>query len=79
MHPTYNGMPAAELRRARWQKSSFSGNGNNACVELARLPGGEIAVRNSRDPEGAALIYTRAEIEALILGARNGDFDNLIS
>ena len=79
MHSTYNGMPAPELRGARWQKSSFSGNGNNNCVEMARLAGGDIAVRNSRDPDGPALIYTRAEVEALIRGARNGDFDDLIS
>jgi Domain of unknown function (DUF397) len=78
MDSTYNGMPAAKLRGARWQKSSFSGNGNNNCVEMARLLGGEVAVRNSRDPEGPALIYTRAEVEALIRGARNGDFDDLI-
>ena len=78
METTYNGMPASELQSARWRKSSFSGNGNNNCVEMARLPGGEVAVRNSRDPDGPALIYTRAEVEALIRGARNGDFDDLI-
>ena len=79
MQATYNGMPAAELRGARWQKSSFSGNGNNNCVEVASLPTGEIAVRNSRDPNGPTLIYTQTEVEALIRGARNGDFDNLIN
>jgi hypothetical protein len=79
MQATYNGMPAAELQGARWQKSSFSGNGNNNCVEVASLPTGEIAVRNSRDPNGPTLIYTQAEVEALIQGARNGDFDNLIN
>jgi len=79
MDATYNGMPAAELQGARWQKSSFSGNGNNNCVEMARLATEEVAVRNSRDPDGPTLIYTRAEVEALIRGARNGDFDDLIS
>jgi hypothetical protein len=34
-------------------------------------------VRNSRHPEGPALIYTRAEIEAFIGGAKDGDFDDL--
>ena len=78
MDSTYNGMPATELRGARWQKSLFSGAGNNNCVEMARLPNGEIAVRNSRHPDGPALIYTQGEIDALIRGVRNGDFDNLI-
>jgi hypothetical protein len=42
------------------------------------LPTGEVAVRNSRYPEGPALIYTPAEIEAFILGVRDGDFDNML-
>ena len=79
METTYNGMPASELQSARWRKSSFSGNGNNNCVEMAPLATGEVAVRNSRDRNGPTLIYTRAEVEALIRGARNGDFDNLIN
>lgn len=74
-----NGMPASELRSAQWRKSSFSGNGNNNCVEMARLTTGEVAVRNSRDPDGPALIYTRAEVEALVRGVRSGEFDDLIS
>jgi len=38
---------------------------------------GAIAVRNSRHPSGPALIYTRAEIEAFLAGAKNGEFDDL--
>ena len=48
------------------------------CVELARLTGGEYAVRNSRNPDGPALIYTRAEIAALIEGVKRGEFDDLL-
>ena len=78
MHQTENGMSARELPGVTWQKSRRSNPSGN-CVELARLPGGAgIAVRNSRDPHGPALIYTDAEIEAFILGARDGDFDHLI-
>lgn len=78
MDRPYNGMCASRLRGAKWQKSLFSGAGNNNCVEMARLPSGEVAMRNSRDPNGPALIYTEAEIEALIRGARAGEFDHLI-
>jgi Domain of unknown function (DUF397) len=74
---TYNGMPAAELPGAAWRKSSIS-NSQGACVELARLGTGEFAVRNSRNPDGPALIYTRAEIEALIEGVKKGEFDDLL-
>jgi hypothetical protein len=49
-------------------------------VELVTLPGGEgIAVRNSRFPEGPALIYTIAEIKALVEGAKLGEFDDMIA
>src|SRR5579859_6435831 len=48
---TYNGMPAGELGDVRWRKSRHS-NPNGACVELAALPSGEIAMRNSRFPVG---------------------------
>jgi hypothetical protein len=44
---------------------------------VAELANGEIAVRNSRNPAGPALIYTRAEIAAFLAGAKNGEFDDL--
>ncbi len=77
MSEIHNGMPAASLRGATWQKSQRSNSMGN-CVEMAKLPGGAFAVRNSRYPDGPALVYTRAEIEALILGVKDGDFDNLL-
>ena len=73
-----NGMSASQLQGVNWQKSGRSNPSGN-CVECAALPGGGVAVRNSRDPEGPALLYTPAEIEAFILGVRDGDFDNLLS
>jgi hypothetical protein len=75
----YYAPSAADLPGVTWQKSRRS-NPNGNCVELAKLPDGDrFAVRNSRDPHGPALIYTRAEIEAFILGAADGDFDNLLA
>ncbi|MGV2383850.1 MAG UNVERIFIED_CONTAM: DUF397 domain-containing protein [Thermobifida fusca] len=73
----YNGIAAAELGDVTWQKSRRSNSIGN-CVEMARLADGSIAVRNSRFPDGPALIYTQAEINALILGIKDGDFDNLL-
>jgi hypothetical protein len=78
MTPTPNGIPASFLSVLRWQKSRRSNPSGN-CVELAELPDGQIAVRNSRDPNGPALIYTLDEIAAFIGGARDGDFDNLVA
>ena len=75
----YNGMPAAELGELDWRLAAGRGGQAGSGVELAKLPDGQIAVRNSADPDGPALIYTRAEIEALIGGAQDGDFDALLS
>ena len=70
----YNGMPAAQIVDAKWQRSTYSSQNGN-CVELAELPTGDIAMRNSRDPQGSALIYTRAELEAFVSGVKGGEFD----
>jgi hypothetical protein len=78
MHHTYNGMPAADLEGVVWQKSRHSNSKGN-CVELAALEGGAVAMRNSRFPDGPALIYTRDEIEALLLGVKDGEFDHLVA
>ena len=75
---TYNGMLAAELGDVRWMKSWHS-NPNGACVELAALPSGEIAMRNSRFPAGPVLLYTQAEITAFLAGAKDGQFDQLLA
>ena len=69
--------PAALLGLLSWRKSAAS-NPNGDCVELAPLPAGGVAVRNSRAPRGTALIYTRAEIEAFLRGAKAGEFDDLV-
>ena len=76
----YNGMPSGELPNLQWRLASGTADDNGGTgVEMARLPDGGVAVRNAGDPEGPALIYTKAEIEALIGGAADGDFDELLS
>jgi len=77
MLQTYNGMPANELRRVRWHKSGRSSAQGN-CVETAKLPGGGAALRNSRHPEGPALIFTDAEVRAFLDGVKAGDLDHLL-
>jgi hypothetical protein len=67
-----NGMTGSDIA-APWMKSSYSGPQGN-CVEVAYLSGGEVAMRNSRDPGGPALIFTGAVWNAFLIGARDGEF-----
>ncbi|MFJ6212947.1 DUF397 domain-containing protein [Streptomyces sp. NPDC092296] len=76
MEQLENGVQATQIQGVTWRKSRRSNPSGN-CVELAALPDGGAAVRNSRDPQGPALIYTRDEIAAFIGGVKDGDFDSL--
>lgn len=73
-----NGVSAALPRDAAWRKSRRSGAVGN-CVELAFLPSGEVAVRNSRDPSGPALIYSRTELAAFLASVKDGAFDDILN
>jgi hypothetical protein len=59
-----NGMPADQLPYP-WQKSRLSNPSGN-CVEVARLPDGGRAIRNSRAPRGPALVFTAGEWAAFV-------------
>lgn len=74
MDTAINGMQASEVSNAHWRKSRYSNPSGN-CVETAKLPAGGMAVRNSRYPDGPALVFTKAEWDAFLLGARDGEFD----
>jgi hypothetical protein len=64
----------ARLAGVSWRKSRHS-NSQGTCVELARLAGGEIAMRNSRFPDGPVQVYSRADIRALIEAVKAGGLD----
>lgn len=68
-------MNAPELPGAIWRKARRSnGNGGNNCVEVAFLDQG-VAVRDSKDRTGPALMFTAAEWDAFIGSAKDGEFD----
>ncbi|ONH24992.1 DUF397 domain-containing protein [Pseudofrankia asymbiotica] len=58
-----------------WRKSSYSGGTGGNCVEVAVLPDGGRAVRDSKDPGGSVLRFTAAEWAAFLAGARDGEFN----
>jgi hypothetical protein len=63
---------ALDISDAEWV--SAPGDTSEERVEIAYLPGGAVAMRNSADP-GTVLRYTEAEWRAFVLGARDGEFD----
>jgi predicted secreted Zn-dependent protease len=64
----------AEPAGLAWWKSSYSDAGAD-CVETAVLPDRRIALRHSKQPDGALLLYTPAEWRAFITGVKAGEFD----
>jgi hypothetical protein len=73
-----NGMPAAALGTDGWVKPWSSPNGGD-CLEAKKLPGGRVALRQSTDPDGPALILEPGEIRAFITGAKAGLADGLLA
>jgi hypothetical protein len=72
-----NGMPATELGPEGWRKPWSSSNGG-ACLEAKKLDGGRVALRQSTDPNGPAIILEPHEIRAFIKGAKEGLADFLL-
>jgi hypothetical protein len=69
------GLPAHHLNGAVWRKGSHSnGNGGSNCVEVAFLDTG-VAVRDSKNRQGPALMFTQAEWIAFVDSTKDGEFD----
>ena len=62
-----------DLSRAQWSKSTRSGPDSDNCVEVAFVDEA-IAVRDSKNATGPALIFTAAEWDAFVGGAKDGEF-----
>ncbi|GAB2892209.1 DUF397 domain-containing protein [Streptomyces mayteni] len=77
MDRIYNGMPATQLGGDGWRKPWSGGNGGS-CVEAMLLGDGRVALRQSTDPDGPALICSRHEIERFIEGVKSGEADFLL-
>ena len=62
------------LDGAQWRKSGRSGPYSDNCVEVAFVDD-VIAVRDSKNPAGAVLLFTQGEWDAFVEGAKDGEFD----
>jgi hypothetical protein len=78
MSDTYVRQAATELGQEQWQKP-WSGSNGGQCLEAKQLSDGRVALRQSRDPDGPALIYTRDEMAAFVTGAKAGLADFLLA
>ncbi|MEV4375307.1 DUF397 domain-containing protein [Streptosporangium sp. NPDC049644] len=56
-----------------WRKSSLSGSGNN-CVEVAHVAN-QYFVRDSKDPNGATLVFSLGDWTTFLGCVKTGDFD----
>jgi hypothetical protein len=65
----------ADLSGARWHKSTRSGGNGGDCVEVAVNLPGIVAVRDTKDRAGGALVFTHNEWRAFLAGVRDGEFD----
>jgi len=63
-----------DLTGAIWHKASYSANAGN-CVEVARNLPGLIAVRDSKNPDGSALIFTPGEWQTFTADVKSGRFE----
>jgi hypothetical protein len=62
-----------DLSGAKWRKSTRS-DSNGQCVEWADVDG-SVAVRDSKNPNGPALIFTPGEWRAFVEGVKDGEAD----
>ncbi|MBF6075604.1 DUF397 domain-containing protein [Nocardia sp. CDC186] len=62
-----------DLSGAKWFKSGRS-SGSKDCVEVAFLDGGQVGVRDSKNPTGPALVFTPGEWDAFTAGVNDGEF-----
>ena len=63
-----------DLTSAPWRKSSYSGSYGGDCIEAA--PGfltGIVPVRDSKDPQGPALLFTADAFACFVAAVKSGD------
>ncbi|GAA4798776.1 DUF397 domain-containing protein [Streptomyces ziwulingensis] len=72
-----NGVPSRELDGLGWCKP-WSDDQGGACVEVVKLADGRVAVRQSTDPDGPALVFSAHEMTRFVTGVKAGDADFLL-
>ncbi|MCX5213725.1 Scr1 family TA system antitoxin-like transcriptional regulator [Kitasatospora sp. NBC_00240] len=63
-----------DLSKASWRKASYSDSESGQCVEVADNIPGVVPVRDSKDPQGPALLFRTDAWQSFVTGVRNGEF-----
>ncbi|WP_227996974.1 DUF397 domain-containing protein [Nocardia australiensis] len=66
---------SVDLSEARWFKSTRSSGGKD-CVEVAFLPGSFVGVRDSKNSDGPALVFTPGEWDAFTAAVAGEKFSS---
>lgn len=56
-----------------WMKSSYSGDNGGNCIEIAPGIPGFVPVRDSKDPDGPALVFPAADWSSFVAAVKGGD------
>ena len=67
-------METTSFESHEFRKSTFSPPSDGGCVEVASKSG-VIGVRDSKNREGAVLVFTDVEWDAFLKGVKAGEFD----
>lgn len=63
-----------DLNAAQWRKSSFSGGSNGDCIEVADGLSGLAPVRDSKDPSGPTLMFSKEAFADFVTAVAAGQF-----
>ncbi|WP_371500775.1 Scr1 family TA system antitoxin-like transcriptional regulator [Kitasatospora sp. NBC_00374] len=68
-----------DLSAAKWSKSSYSDGNGGDCVEVAAnlAPSGIVPVRDSKNPDGPALVFPAAAWTDFVRAAVDGEFGTI--
>ncbi|MFJ6382350.1 DUF397 domain-containing protein [Kitasatospora sp. NPDC092039] len=69
-------MSDINLATVRWVKASYSQQGGN-CVEVAPNFPGLAPVRDSKDPQGPALVFRAEAWKSFVTAVRSGEFGDI--
>lgn len=73
-HSGGNEGDCVEVAEASWLKSSHSGGDEGECVEIAEV-GRLVAVRDSKNPDGAVLALVPSAWDSLLSHIKSGSYD----